>query len=193
MNSNGKRDVLGSLDYLLYCDIAYTYFLDSSFLQLLSPRSYTRPLRMSLALVFTSFVLCMLLHLLSEPGQPGIIIDFIGNHHKPTKTRILLLDLTIFVFQVVRVLIASSLSSQLLLNGSVVHTVNVPGALVNALGTDRLTLMLPPLAGDHEEVDDLFYQNDLVVDVGVGTSIRNIMYGDEDPATARDGSEQLPV
>lgn len=34
MSSNGKRDVLRSLDYLLYCHIAYTYFLDTSLLVL---------------------------------------------------------------------------------------------------------------------------------------------------------------
>lgn len=104
------------------------------------------------------------------------------------------MDLTIFVFQVVRVLITSSLSSQLLLSGSVVTTVNVPSPLVNALGADRLTLMLPPpSSGEQDDSEDLFYQNDLVVDIGLRTSIRNVMYGDEDPATARDGSERLPV
>lgn len=34
MGSNGKRDVLRSIDYLLYCHIAYTYFLDTSLLML---------------------------------------------------------------------------------------------------------------------------------------------------------------
>lgn len=33
-SSNGKRDVLRSLDYVLYCHIAYTYFLDTSLLVL---------------------------------------------------------------------------------------------------------------------------------------------------------------
>lgn len=95
-----------------------------------------------------------------------------------------------------RVLITSSLSSQLLLNGTVVTTLSVPPALATALGAESVTLMLPPRedGGDESTSDDLFYHDDLVVDIGLRTSIRNIMYADmEDPSTARDGSERLPV
>jgi hypothetical protein len=110
-----------------------------------------------------------------------------------------MLDCIVYVFQIVRVLITSSLSSQLLLNGTVVTTLSVPPALATALGANSVTLMLPPRessdnTGDDSTSDDLFYHNDLVVDIGLRTSIRNIMYADmEDPATARDGSERLPV
>lgn len=112
MSSNGKRDVLRSLDYLLYCHIAYTYFLDTSLLvlffrillqlvrdhrllatrikkalnffpftkkQLLSPRALTRSLRTALAIVTAGWLVGLLMHLATEPGEPGIIIDFIGN------------------------------------------------------------------------------------------------------------------
>lgn len=96
-----------------------------------------------------------------------------------------------------RVLITSSLSSQLLLNGTVVTTLSVPPALATALGAESVTLMLPPRedgGGDESTSDDLFYYDDLVVDIGLRTSVRNIMYADmEDPSTARDGSERLPV
>lgn len=108
-----------------------------------------------------------------------------------------MLDLMVYVFQIVRVLITSSLSSQLLLNGTVITTLSVPPSLAGALG-DSVALMLPPREGvsdnDDSTSDDLFYHNDLVVDIGLRNSIRNIMYADmEDPTTARDGSETLPV
>ncbi|KAG2204853.1 hypothetical protein INT46_010981 [Mucor plumbeus] len=207
MSSNGKRDVLRSLDYLLYCHIAYTYFLDTSLLvlffrillqlQLLSPRALTRSLRTALAIVTAGWLICILMHITTEPGQPGIIIDFVGNQQIPTTFRLLFLDCIVYIFQIVRVLITSSLSSQLLLNGTVVTTLSVPPALATALGAESVTLMLPPREdgdGDESTSDDLFYHDDLVVDIGLRTSIRNIMYADmEDPSTARDGSERLPV
>lgn len=108
-----------------------------------------------------------------------------------------MLDFIVYVLQVIRVLITSSLSSQLLLNGTVITTLTVPPSLASALG-DSVTLMLPPreVGNDHDDStsDDLFYYNDLVVDIGLRNSIRNIMYADmEDTSTARDGSETLPV
>ncbi|OAD08932.1 hypothetical protein MUCCIDRAFT_155055 [Mucor lusitanicus CBS 277.49] len=136
------------------------------------------------------------MHITTEPGQPGIIIDFIGNQQPPSTFRLLCLDCIVYILQVVRVLITSSLSSQLLLNGTVVTTLSVPPALATALGAESVTLMLPPRedGGDESTSDDLFYHDDLVVDIGLRTSIRNIMYADmEDLSTARDGSERLPV
>lgn len=108
-----------------------------------------------------------------------------------------MLDCMVYVFQIIRVLITSSLSSQLLLNGTVITTLSVPPSLAGALG-DSVTLMLPPREGvsDQEDAssDDLFYHNELVVDISLRNSIRNIMYADmEDTTTARDGSENLPV
>lgn len=106
-----------------------------------------------------------------------------------------MLDFVVYVLQIVRVLITSSLSSQLLLNGTVVTTLTVPPSLASALG-DSVTLMLPPreVGSEHGDSDDLFYYNDLVVDIGLRNSIRNVMYADmEDTSTARDGSEALPV
>lgn len=88
-----------------------------------------------------------------------------------------------------RVLITSSLSSQLL---SFVTTLSVHPALVTAIGAERVTIMLP--TRDESTSDDLFHHDDLVVDIGLRSSIRNIMYADmEDPNTTRDGSETLPV
>ncbi|KAG2230172.1 hypothetical protein INT48_003477 [Thamnidium elegans] len=164
--------------------------------QLLSPRALTRSLRTALAIVTAGWLICLLMHLSTEPGEPGIIIDFIGNQQKASTLRLLMLDFVVYVLQIVRVLITSSLSSQLLLNGTVVTTLTVPPSLASALG-DSVTLMLPPreVGSDGDSTsDDLFYYNDLVVDIGLRNSIRNVMYADmEDTSTARDGSETLPV
>ncbi|KAI7903315.1 uncharacterized protein BX663DRAFT_508201 [Cokeromyces recurvatus] len=207
MSTNGKRDVLRSLDYLLYCYITYTYFLDTSLLvlffrillqlQLLSPRALTRSSRTALIIITIGWLICILMHLTTEPGQPGIIIDFIGNQQKPSIFRLITLDCIIYLFQIIRVLITSSLSSQLLLNSTIITTLTVPPTLAAALGTDSVTLMLPPQDGNNDDngSNDLFYHNDLVVDIGLKASIRNIMYADmeEDSNSARDGSERLPV
>ncbi|KAI9486932.1 MAG: hypothetical protein EXX96DRAFT_551197 [Benjaminiella poitrasii] len=213
MSTNGKRDVLRSLDYLLYCHITYTYFLDTSLLvlffrillqlQLLSPRALTRSSRTALIIVTIGWLICILMHLTTEPNQPGIIIDFIGNQQKPSTLRLIVLDCIIYFFQIIRVLITSSLSSQLLLNSTIITTLAVPPTLAAALGTDSVTLMLPPQQQENsEESDDLFYHHDLVVDIGLRASIRNIMYADiEDDlntsttnaVATRDGSEHLPV
>lgn len=113
----------------------------------------------------------------------------------PSTFRLLLLDCVVYVLQIIRVLTTSSLSSQLLLNGTVVTTLSVPPALAAALGSNSVTLMLPPREeNDTDSSGDLFYHNDMVVDIGLRSSIRNIMYADmEDTSTARDGSERLPV
>lgn len=184
--------------------------------QLLSPRALSRSLRTALAIVTAGWLICFLMHLSTEPGEPGIIIDFIGNRkvlfktllyrlihlfffitieQKASTLRLIVLDFVVYVLQIVRVLITSSLSSQLLLNGTVVTTLTVPPSLASALG-DSVTLMLPPreVGSEHGDSDDLFYYNDLVVDIGLRNSIRNVMYADmEDTSTARDGSEALPV
>ncbi|KAI9275049.1 hypothetical protein EDC94DRAFT_591916 [Helicostylum pulchrum] len=163
--------------------------------QLLSPRALTRSLRTALAIVTAGWLICFIMHLSTEPGEPGIIIDFIGNQHKASTLRLIMLDFVVYVLQIVRVLITSSLSSQLLLNGTVVTTLTVPPSLASALG-DSVTLMLPPreVGSEHGDSDDLFYYNDLVVDIGLRNSIRNVMYADmEDSSTSRDGSETLPV
>lgn len=47
--------------------------------QLLSPRALTRSLRTALAIVTAGWLICFIMHLSTEPGEPGIIIDFIGN------------------------------------------------------------------------------------------------------------------
>lgn len=47
--------------------------------QLLSPRALSRSLRTALAIVTAGWLICFLMHLSTESGEPGIIIDFIGN------------------------------------------------------------------------------------------------------------------
>lgn len=126
-----------------------------------------------------------------------LVLFFVTVEQKASTLRLLMLDFVVYLLQIVRVLITSSLSSQLLLNGTVVTTLTVPPSLAGALG-DSVTLMLPPrdVGSEHGDStsDDLFYYNDLVVDIGLRNSIRNVMYADmEDTSTARDGSETLPV
>ncbi|KAL0074757.1 hypothetical protein F4703DRAFT_1890812 [Phycomyces blakesleeanus] len=203
MSIPAKRDVLRSLDYLLYCHFVYLYFLDASlflfcirmFLQLLlSPRSFARSLRTALGIVTAGYLGCLLMHLTFEPGQPGILIDFIGNQQLPTTMRLITLDSVVYIGQIIRIFISSSLS-QTLVNSSIATTLAVPPALVPALGSDRITLMLPSERTQNEEnCDDLFYHPGLVVDISLRSSVRNVMYADmEDPHTARDGSDRLPV
>ncbi|KAI9281176.1 hypothetical protein BY458DRAFT_499806 [Sporodiniella umbellata] len=209
MSANGKRDVLRSIDYLIFCHMAYNYLLDKSLLvllfrlllqlQLLSPKALTRSMRTALVIVASGWIICMLLHLAIDPGQPGIIIDFIDNQQTPSTFRLLLLDVVILILQTARVLVTSSLSSQLLLHGTVVTTLPVPPALATAFGADTVTLMLPSRdrranEEDSNGAEELLYHNELVVDIGLRSCFRNVMYAEvEDGNSARDGSDGLPV
>ena len=107
-----------------------------------------------------------------------------------------MLDLIIYVLQVIRIFITSSLSSQLPENGTVT-TLPVPAPLVSALGAESLTLMLPstrPNNNNNNEDDneDPFYRHDLVVDIGLRTSIDNVL---RSSSTTRqdDPIDRLPV
>ncbi|CEG68531.1 hypothetical protein RMATCC62417_04775 [Rhizopus microsporus] len=208
MSTNGKRDVLRSIDYLLYCHMAYSYLLDKSLLvllfrlllqlQLLSPKALTRSIRTALLIVISGWLICVLLHLAIDPGQPGIIIDFIDNQQIPSTFRLLMLDFVVLLLQTVRALVTSSLSSQLLLHGTVVTTLPVPPAIATAFGADTITVMLPSrdrrLGDGSDTTEELLYHNDLVVDIGLRSCIRNIMYAEiENSNSARDGSDSLPV
>lgn len=110
-----------------------------------------------------------------------------------------MLDFVVLLLQTVRALVTSSLSSQLLLHGTVVTTLPVPPAIATAFGADTVTVMLPSrdrrLGGDGSDTtEELLYHNDLVVDIGLRSCIRNIMYAEiENSNSARDGSDSLPV
>ncbi|ORZ04256.1 hypothetical protein BCR42DRAFT_429346 [Absidia repens] len=121
----GKRDILQSLDYLLYCHIAYLYFLDASFLllffrlflqmHLLSATMFYRVLHVPFIIVIFVFFLSTCIHLVSVFGQSGIIIDFIGSEYPPNIMRLCLLDTFILLCQLLRLYIAQQLS---------IHSVN---------------------------------------------------------------------
>ncbi|CAO3702242.1 unnamed protein product [Rhizopus stolonifer] len=107
-----------------------------------------------------------------------------------------MLDVVVLILQTARVLVTSSLSSQLLLHGTVVTTLAVPPALATAFGAETVTLMLPSRerSGSEESTEELLYHNELVVDIGLQSCFRNIMYAEvEDGGSARDGSDSLPV
>ncbi|KAG0991657.1 hypothetical protein G6F57_007719 [Rhizopus arrhizus] len=157
-------------------------------------------MRTALLIVSAGWLVCMLLHVTIDPEQPGIIIDFIDNQQPPSTFRLLLLDFIILILQVIRVLVTSSLSSQLLLHGTVVTTLAVPPALATAFGADTVTVMLPSRerrtasGEDLNSAEELLYHNELVVDIGLRSCLRNIMYAEvEDGNAARDGSDSLPV
>ncbi|CAO3668547.1 unnamed protein product [Rhizopus microsporus] len=188
--------------------MAYSYLLDKSLLvllfrlllqlQLLSPKALTRSIRTALFIVISGWLICVLLHLAIDPGQPGIIIDFIDNQQIPSTFRLLMLDFVVLLLQTVRALVTSSLSSQLLLHGTVVTTLPVPPAIATAFGADTVTVMLPSrdrrLGDGSDTTEELLYHNDLVVDIGLRSCIRNIMYAEiENSNSARDGSDSLPV
>ncbi|KAI8099252.1 uncharacterized protein BX664DRAFT_17302 [Halteromyces radiatus] len=123
----GKRDILQSLDYLLYCYIAYLYFLDASFIlllfrlflqvQLLSSGVFHKLLHVPLIITVVVYILSTCFHLFSTLGQTGIIIDFVGNHYLPNVTRLCLLDILIFTCQVIRLYVANDLASHTLYHG----------------------------------------------------------------------------
>ncbi|ORY97263.1 hypothetical protein BCR43DRAFT_489492 [Syncephalastrum racemosum] len=209
MNIHGKQDVIRSLDALLYCYFVYNYFLDASLLiffsriflqlQMLAPQALARSLRTALGMVTTGLGLCVLMHATSEPGQPGLLIDFVGNHNKPSHMRVILLDLIIYVLQVIRIFATTHLSSQLQ-NGAFATTLLMPPSLAAALGADRVPLAIPrrqarnnnsPASNDDGDAsyDNGFHlTEDLVFDIGFRSSIRNVL----DPVH-EDEVDRLPV
>ncbi|CAO3634204.1 unnamed protein product [Cunninghamella echinulata] len=111
MNLRGKRELLQSFDYLLYCLI-----------QLISS-SYTFQQQSYLVIfliICTVFLLSTCIHLFSTViGEPGIIIDFIGN-------------------------LSQQLLDQTNDNTMITHTLQVPPTLAHAFGgASQLRLMIP--------------------------------------------------
>ncbi|KAI8138938.1 hypothetical protein BJV82DRAFT_628482 [Fennellomyces sp. T-0311] len=224
MSIHGKLDVIHSLDSLLYCHFVYTYFLDASllvlifriFLQLplLSPlltsRANRRTLRTATGVATAELGICILIHATTEPGQPGILIDFVGNRKRTSaicidekltvqdepdtveyhssSLRVIMLDLIIYVLQVIRIFIMSTLHVP---DNGTVTTLPVPAPLISALGAESLTLMLPsaiPTSSDEE--GDPFYRNELVVDVGLRASLNSVL---QSPPREEDPIDRLPV
>ena len=99
-----------------------------------------------------------------------------------------MLDLIIYVLQVIRIFIMSTLHVP---DNGTVTTLPVPAPLISAIGAESLTLMLPsamPTANDDEE--DPFYRNELVVDVGLRTSLNSVLHS---PPREEDPIDRLPV
>ncbi|KAH8548483.1 hypothetical protein BGW37DRAFT_506290 [Umbelopsis sp. PMI_123] len=195
MGLYAKRDVIRSLDFLLYCQFAYMYLLDASLLVLLfrilmqlflSPRSIARTLRTALGIALGGFILCMLLHATSEPAQYGLLIDFIGRVHMPSKLRLILLDFIILCFQVILIFTSSSLTSALLQRA----TTNTTNAANTANDTN---------SSNHERIEEeavdsqdppIGYEHELVVEVNLRASIRNVLYAEMDITQLREQRER---
>ncbi|KAG2184138.1 hypothetical protein INT44_009153 [Umbelopsis vinacea] len=191
MGLYAKRDVIRSLDFLLYCQFAYIYLLDASLLVLLfriliqlflSPRSIARTLRTALGIALGGFVLCLLLHATSEPAQYGLLIDFVGRVYKPSKLRLIVLDFIILCFQVILIFTSSSLTSALL------QRVTTTAAAANDTSSSN-----------HERIEEesaeiqeppIGYEHELVVDVNLRASIRNVFYAEMDITQLREQRER---
>ncbi|KAI7863850.1 hypothetical protein BDF14DRAFT_1733252, partial [Spinellus fusiger] len=154
--------------------------------QLLSPKPFSRSLKTALTMVTIGYFVCSIVHLLTEPGTSSILIDFIGNQHKPSTLRFMLLDSAVYIVQALRVLISSHLS-QLLVPVSA-NTVS------SAVSTSTTAIIDTGRHSMENTRGDLFYYPGVVVDIGLRSSLRNALYADmEDSRSARDGSDQLPV
>ncbi|KAJ8654069.1 hypothetical protein O0I10_010280 [Lichtheimia ornata] len=203
MGIQSKLHVIKSLDSLLYYHFVYIYFLDASllllifrvFLQLplLSSRALPRTLRTATGVVTAELGICILIHGLSEPGQPGILIDFVGNVTHASILRLIWLDLMIYGLQMIRIFMTFNLSLQ---NDLVATTVPVPPALVPALGAETLTLMLPSSNSSRnreEQQDDRdpFYRtDDMVMEIELKSSLQSIM---QPTPQEQDPVDRLPV
>lgn len=119
--------------------------------------------------------------------------------NKPSHMRVILLDLIIYVLQVVRIFATTHLSSQLQ-NGAFASTLLMPPSLAAALGADRLPLATPRRqarnnnassqdnGGDASNDSGFYLTDDLVFDIGFRSSIRNVL----DPVH-EDEVDRLPV
>ncbi|KAG2180133.1 hypothetical protein INT43_003921 [Umbelopsis isabellina] len=195
MGLYAKRDVIRSLDFLLYCQFAYMYLLDSSFLvlifrilmqlsvnQFLSPRSIARTLRTALGIALGGFILCLLLHATLEPVQYGLLIDFVGRVYKPSKLRLIFLDFVILCFQVILIFTSSSLTSALLQRASTTTAANNAESSSNRPRTEEETVenQEPPIG----------YEDEFVVEVNMRSSIRNVLYAEMDITQLREQRER---
>ncbi|KAI9317599.1 hypothetical protein BX666DRAFT_2026876 [Dichotomocladium elegans] len=202
MGAHGKTDVIRSLDSLIYCHIAYSYFLNASlvalllraFLQLASNRpllSTSTPnqmLQTAIMMTTLGFLICLLIHSTSIPGQPGLLIDFVGNQNHASILRVIFVDVIIYGLQVVRILATSNDANA---------AMTLPQPLVSALHATNLGFVLPPAPGTtqpasttaHEE-QDLFYNRELVMDIELRSSLQHIL---SQRAAQPDLVDRLPV
>lgn len=180
---------------------------------MLSSRALPRTLRTATGVVTAELGICILIHGLSEPGQPGILIDFVGNckyegmaqrqqqltwHvsivNHASILRLIWLDLVIYGLQMIRIFMTFNLSLQ---NDLVATTVPVPPALVPALGAETLTLMLPSSTSRNREEQqqqddrDPFYRtDDMVMEIEFKSSLQSIM---QPTPQEQDPIDRLPV
>ncbi|KAI8580322.1 hypothetical protein K450DRAFT_237978 [Umbelopsis ramanniana AG] len=196
MGLYAKRDVIRSLDFLLYCQFAYIYLLDASLLVLLfriliqlflSPRSIARTLRTALGIALGGFILCLLLHATSEPAQYGLLIDFVGRVYKPSKLRLIVLDFIILCFQVILIFTSSSLTSALLQ-----RVTTTAANVAAAAGNDTSSSNHERIEEESAEIQEppIGYEHELVVDVNLRASIRNVFYAEMDITQLREQRER---
>ncbi|RUS22915.1 hypothetical protein BC937DRAFT_95077 [Endogone sp. FLAS-F59071] len=209
----GKKDISRSVDLLLYCYFVYTYLLDASastlafrvIVQLfLSPKAVSRTLRTAVYVVTFGLAFTLLRHTFGVLGNHGVIIDFVGQLHPPTRIHLVFLDFLIWFFQIILIFStysASPSSPSTLLPDD-------PTSSASSSDTERPARRPRPnrrrrrptsadlddlerggaLAGTEEEVDGdgqgdlvgLGYRDDFAVDIRLRASLRNFLDAEDD-------------
>ncbi|KAI8071579.1 hypothetical protein BC940DRAFT_293196 [Gongronella butleri] len=216
----GKRHILQSIDYVLYCYITYMYFLDGSFLflimrlflqlQLLSSSSlYHRSLHASMLICSLICGLSLIYHAVSLPGQPGIIIDFIGNYAAPSRRQLCLLDITLLMFQFLRTCVLYQITNDIVRSSpasdreAALMMIRIPPVLASALGQRTpFGLMIPQQqraqgapdtnSTNTSSQDEFFFENDLVLDISALDFVQLIKHR-RGQAPADDETMILPI
>lgn len=110
--------------------------------------------------------------------------------YKPSKIRLILLDFIILCFQVILIFTSSSLTSALLQRASSTNTTTT---------TTTATATTSEPASNHERIDDevpdsqeppIGYEHELVVEVNLRSSIRNVLYAEMDITQLREQRER---
>ncbi|KAF9958603.1 hypothetical protein BGZ65_001314 [Modicella reniformis] len=114
-NQYYKKDVIKSMETLLYSLYVYQYLLDTSTFgllvrvlvqdQVVSLKSSAPTLRIALYTIFVTNILAVFRHF-HAPGRYAVVIDFIGNVSIPSRSKLLWLDMVIIVLQVAMTLIS---------------------------------------------------------------------------------------
>ncbi|KAF9434350.1 hypothetical protein BGZ76_008165 [Entomortierella beljakovae] len=122
-----KKDILKSIEELLYGLYVYQYFLDTSTMglilryiiqdQILSLKTKASTLRIALYAIAATSLLALLRHL-HKPARYAAIIDFIGNVSTPSRSKLLWVDILITLLQVTSALVLFNIRKSIIGTGS---------------------------------------------------------------------------
>lgn len=127
------------------------------------------------------FIICVIFLFITD------VLTFVYDPvHKPSKLRLIVLDFIILCFQVILIFTSSSLTSALL------QRVSTTTANAAAAAND-------PSSSNHERIEEesaesqeppIGYEHELVVDVNLRASIRNVLYAEMDITQLREQRER---